>query len=886
MQDGSLRFDDINYFYRNLALVNDKLKNPIKELPEGEYQPLREQMYDLTKSLAGTGGKPVYESSRKLKGILDTIAGDQPKMGYFQRRLVRRRQDLSMRSTIVPEPQMHLDYVGVPKTAAMELYKPFVVREMQTMGYNPVQSLKEIKDGSDISWKALQKAMDQRPIMLKRDPSLHKFSIMAFKPKLVEGKAIKIHPLVCAGYNADFDGDTMSAFVPLTDDAVREAHKMFPSNNLFSSTTGGVMYAPQHESLLGLHMLSKWGKESGKSFPTYQEALRAKERGVITPNDVIAVAGKKTTLGRLIIAEHLPEDLKKGENFAKMLQSPDFALVKRAKTPNQLGVTNLLDQIAHNDPKNFAMTVDRLKELGNQYSYELGASIGLSDLRGNTKIRDDVMKKYDSEAVKVNASKSSKIDKDQKLVDIYTRATDELVSAHKDHFQKTDNRLYTMVASGARGDMSQFRQMTIAPMLMQDANNNTIPHPVKRSYSEGLDVGDYWMTMHGARKGTIQRAAGTSEPGRISKEIVNVSIPNLIVSRDCGTNQGISMGIVDDDVHDRVLAVPVKVNGKLVAKAGDMVTPNLTSLLKQHKIDKVVVRSPLKCAHGQGLCAKCFGLNENGHFHEVGTNIGVIAGQAMGEPATQLAMDSFHTGGVASSRGGGSVDKFTRLNQLLEIPKILPNSATLSRISGKVQKVERDQATNGWNVHIGGEKHFIPAQRQLAVKVGGEVKKGDPLSDGPINPHHLLDLTDIHNVQNYLTHELYHGLYKDERVRRRNIETVIRSLTNLARVKDPGSSEHTYGDVVLRSVLDEHNRSLKSGENPVTYHPLLRSARQTALDQHEDWMARLNFQQLHNTILEGAARGWKTDLHGIHPVPAYVHGTEFGKGTKDKPHYY
>jgi DNA-directed RNA polymerase subunit beta' len=272
MPDGSLRFDDINAYYKHLGHINNQLKTPIKELPDEENNDLREQLYDVVKALSGLGGKPVYESNRKMKGILDQIAGDQPKLGYFQRKLMKRRQDLSMRSTIIPEPAMHLDHVGLPKEAALELYKPFVIREMQSMGYTPLQSLKEIKAGTDITWKALQSAMDKRPILLKRDPALHKFSIMAFKPRIVEGKAIQIHPLVTAGYNADFDGDTMSAFVPLTDEAVLETHKMFPSNNLFSSTHGGIMYAPDQESLMGLNLLSKWGKHSGKSFSTFQDA--------------------------------------------------------------------------------------------------------------------------------------------------------------------------------------------------------------------------------------------------------------------------------------------------------------------------------------------------------------------------------------------------------------------------------------------------------------------------------------------------------------------------------------------------------------------------------------------------------------------------------------
>jgi DNA-directed RNA polymerase subunit beta' len=886
MQDGALRFDDINHYYKSLGHIIKQYKEAPKELGEEGVKELREEMYDVTRSLAGlAGGTPVYDSNRQMKGLLDTISGTQPKEGYFQKRLMKRRQDLSMRSTIIPEPAMHLDHVGLPRDAAMELYKPFVVREMQSLGYSPVEALKEIKAGSNLAWKSLQGAMDKRPVMLKRDPALHKFSIMAFKPRIVDGKAIKIHPLVTAGYNADFDGDTMSAFVPLTDDAVRETYKMFPSNNLFSSTNGGIMYAPEQEAFLGLHLLSRWGKDSGKTFANFQEAMKSKERGQLHVTDGITINGHKTTLGRAIIAQHLPEVAKMDEGLNKKFQDPEFELHKK-------DVHHLLEVIAKHDPKSFPVTVDHLKDLGNQYSYELGFSFGLKDIGAHKSIRDPILKRSDADASKVKLdTKLTPAQKHDKIVDIYTEATKELVDAHRPIFKKEDNNMYRMVSSGARGKMEQFRQMTIAPMLMKDGAGNTLATPVRKSYSEGLDVGDYWTSLHGARMGTLQRVEGTSEPGRLTKEIVNVVIPNMIVSKDCGTSNGIHLDIHDPDIHDRYLAASIKLPNDQVIKAGTLIDGHITSTLKKHHCKQVVVRSPLKCNHGKGLCSKCFGLNENGNLHEIGTNIGVLAGHALGEPATQLAMDSFHTGGVAASRGGASVDKFTRLNQLLELPKVLPNAAILASISGKVTKIERDMATNGWNVHVGKEHHYVPAQRTPTYEgqplvVGTEVKKGDPITDGHINPREYLKHTDIHTVQNYLTNELYNGIYKDERVRRRNIETVVRSLTNYTQIKDPGDSHHLHGDYALRTVVEEHNRNLPADHRPIEHQPVLKGAQQMALGSHEDWMARLNFQQLRNTLLEGTAKGWKTDLHGTNPIPAYAFGAEFGLGTPDKNHHY
>lgn len=886
MPDGSLRFDDINYLYKNMGIVNNQLRTGISELP-GSEQPLREELYDILKSTMGVGGKPQYESNRELKGILDTVAGPTPKQGFFQKKLMKRRQELSMRSTIIPEPSMHLDSVGIPRTPAMELYKPFVLRELHQSGRSPMEARKDVKMETPAAWAALEKALDDRPILLKRDPALHKFNFMAFKPKLVDGKAIRIHPLVTTGFNADFDGDTMSAFVPLTEEAVHESRKMFPSNNLFSSTTGEIMYSPSQEALLGINLLSRWGNKSDKKFNTYVEAKRAYDKGTLGAQDVITMNGKETTVGRLMIAKVLP---KKYQADQELLHNPNFVLNKFTDKGNsdRQGVHNLLTSIAKDDKSNFATTVDKLKDLGNNYSYESGYSIGLKDLGPMKELREEILAKADVKAKKINSKRSmSQDDKDEELVKIYTKATDELDTRMKKAFAVTDNDIFKMIDSGARGKWSQFRQMNVAPMLMQGPGKVS-PNPVRKSYSEGLDVGDYWTALHGARIGTLQRAEGTSEPGVLTKEIINTTIPELISSKNCGTSDGISMKISEDDVEGRFLAKNIKAGGR-DWKEGELVTPNLLSHLKKNRVDKVVVRSPLKCSHGSGICAKCYGLNEDGNEHEIGTNIGVIAGHALGEPAMQLAMDSFHTGGVAGTKGAGSTSRMGRLRQLLNPPRKLPGSATLSKASGPVQKIDKDKATKGWNIYVGGEKHYVSSQHTLLkgsqpLKEGDRVKKGDPLSNGPLNPRELLPLTDVPTVQNYLTNELYDGLYKDERVRRRNIETVVRSLTNLTRVKDPGDSSYLGGDIALRTIIEEENKKLPPGVNPITHTPVIKGIAQGALDQQEDWMARLNFRKVKDSMMEGAAKGWKTDFHGSNPIPAYAYGAEFGD-DKDPSKY-
>lgn len=884
---GDINYGPLNGLYKNIALLNGKLKDRIKELGEEHQHPVRAQLWDAVRALESIGNyRPVYDvdssGNRELKGILDTIGGgtgEQPKEGYFQKHLVKRRQDLSIRSTVIPEPAMGIDEVGLPRHAAMELYKPFVIAQLGRWGIDPLSAGDEIKKDSSLALKALEHATADRPILLKRDPVLHKFSIMAFKPKIIEGKAIQIHPLVTGGFNADFDGDTMAGTVPLSHEAVEEAKKMFPSKNLYSPTTGNVMYGPSQESLLGLHMLSKWGKGTSKTFDSVATLEKAVEKGDIHVTDPVKVKGlfgdKPTTLGRILIESRLPRGF---EHSSEILHSPDFEMTSK------MANGKLAPLLASKHSEQFAKSINDLKDLGNEYSYKLGFSIGLKDL-APLKERDSILAEAHARA-DVAKKIHNKDEREKALVGIYTEATEKIDEAAKKSLSKSDNRLAQMVFSGARGKPGQLRQMIAAPMLMQDSTNRTIPVPVTKSYSEGLDVGDYWLAQHGARKGTLQRAQGTRDPGAISKDIINSTMSTLVVSPDCETHQGVLMDINHKDLHDRYTAAPYKLkNG--VLKAGTLITPEISARLRNNKIDKVMVRSPLKCAHGDGICAKCFGLNENGRLHDTGTNIGVLAGQALGEPAVQMAMDAFHSGGIASSeRGAKSVDRFTRLKNLLEMPERLRDQATLAMTAGKITDVKKDQV-GGLDIFIDGLRHFIP--KNLATdkfKPGMTVKRGEPLSEGHINPHTLLAATkDIHAVQNHLVKELQEGLYDKEGVRRRNVEVAVRAVTNLTKVKDPGSSDYYHGDVLPRTEVEEFNRSLPKDQKPIEHEPILKGVKEIPSLISSNWMARLNYQRLSSTIQDAAAEGWKSELHGTHPIPAIAVGAELGKAPPGKPKY-
>lgn len=877
LPNGDLNIDDVNHMYKGIALSASRLKGMSPLVPEEEKSEIRAEVYDGLKSLTGLGG----HANREFRGIIDVLGGKkpepggsgtkvgQPKTGFFQNKLVQRKQDLSMRSTIIPEPSLGLDEVALPRKAAMELFKPFIVRELRGLtGASPLKAQQMISEGGQMVNKALERVVEDRPVLLKRDPALHKYSVQAFKARITGGKAVKIHPLVTSGFNADFDGDTMAAFVPVGSEAVDEAKKMFPSRNLFSPATGDLMYKPTLEAQLGLYGLSQSnGAKVNKAFQTIKDVEAAHRKGEISLNDQIKVSGVASSVGRFMIAGALPEPMRKD-----FLSSRD-PLDKK-------GQAQLLTAVAKNHRNDYGDVVNKLKDLGNQWSTETAFSIGLDDIKPEKAMRQAVLSKADRQIASSGATGKQR---DAKAIQVYDKATQEM-HQKLDALPETNSALMIMHKSGIKPTMDTLRQIKMAPMLIANAKGETIPTPAKRSFSEGLDLADYWTSMSGARKGIIQKVQSVQEPGYISKMVMNSVMNNSVLGDDCGTDKGIALPVDEKDILDRYLVLDVKA-GKQVFKKGTLITPEVRNSLRNNKINKVQVRTPLRCQHGPGICKKCYGLTEDGVEPEVGLNVGVIAGQSLGERATQLAMKAFHTGGTAASKEG-LVDEFQRVKDLLLFPKTLPGAATLSTVNGTVSKIQKDPA-GGHNVFVksGNEevRHYIPQSRGVPMlggkmlRKGATVKKGLAISGGPVNPHEMLPLTGVEPVQSYLSGEL-HGIYGPHGIRRRNTEVVVKALTNLTQVEDPGDhGTFIRGDFAPTSLVANMNRAAK-GSKPIKHVPILKGVNVLPLDMQEDWMARMNHQNIKSTVVEAAQQGWTTRLQGKHPIPPVVYGVGLGRG--------
>lgn len=857
---GANQVSPSNYLYQGLGLLVDTYKAPVmKFLDDKTKGEFNTAIYEATKVLAGTEDAPQKGRSQKIQGFIKQIEGDSPKKGFFLNKLVNKKQDLVGRGVIVNGPDLHVDEIGIPEKMAWQTFKPFIVREFTKSGYKPDFAREQIEKKTDLAKRMMQTAMNQRTVMMNRAPSLHKFSIMAFKPKLVQGLDIQVPSLVFKGFNADIDGDTVNIHVPVTQEALNESYNMLPSKNLWKPGSGELMIMPSQESAIGIYFLSQ------------------------TPE------------GRKRLNEILPA----GYHIDKIMDG------KAAK--------EFYNKLAKEVPHQFPTIVSKLKQMGDKQAFNIGFTASINDITVDTRKRDAVFKVADAKVDKIRASMPPGPKRDDAIASIYEAAAKEAYGYMKEQLKDKNSNFYHMIASGARGKDSQLMQMVSAPGIVMDGKDNRIPVPIKKSYAEGVTTADYFMSSYGVRKGIIDRALQTSKPGALNKDVMASVVDNIITIEECGTDKGVMLPVDSINCQGRYLA---KDTGGF--KRNTLVTPQVSSALVKSGLKQVEIRSPLKCLATKGTCAHCFGLDEHGNKVHLGENVGVKMGQAMTEPVTQMTMRTFHSGGV--STGGPKVGGFQRVSQLLNMPKYVAGEATLSTMDGRVTKIQKTDVGTS-KVFVEERAHTVRPGLNLLVKVGDRVKKGDRLSEGVLKPQDIARLKDFHQAQEYVVDEL-DKTFRDQEVKldRKVFETVVRSLTNNTRVIDaPTGSGFLPGDIIPYTVARRFNETRKknvpvedavgmtltkpewkfqegrtltekdvkdllavgikkveAAEQALKHAPQIKGITQVP-ELRSNWMTQLGYRQIKKTLTEGAAQGWKSDTEGEHPIPALAYGVNFGK---------
>ena len=870
LPDGTIKNNPLNGLYRRLAMNNESLQRGEKSIPYDATLDTRAGLYKSLTELYGTAPKgkkgldldvrgTKEDPNKKLPGIIHMIAGDQPKDGFFQDKLVGKKQDYTSRATIVVDPNLSVEELGVPKKIAMELMRPMVVRRLTQAGYKTDEAQKMVSQKHHVAIKMLEKEVEHRPVLLKRDPVLHQYGLLGQRVKLTDEAAIKVSPLVLPPLGGDIDGDTIALMVPMSNHAVEEARRIMPSQRTLSDSSGDVIYTPANEAALSLYRMSLPRGDHGKSFKTKEEAEKAFVENRINLNEVVNIAGTgKTTLGRARIAHVVPEKYR-----ADILSNLHKPVDKDVQS-------HILRDVARNHPTDFVKTVDGMSRLGFQMAYESGHTVGLKDIEPLRKERGQLVEATRKEVERLQAAGKS-----DEVTQKWLEATRKLHDLYADHYKGHPTNVSDMapkpVGSGIKAKREQFQGLVMAPMLVEDHLGRPSRVPITKSFAEGVDVGGYFLQAAGARRGTIQKVDSVREPGYMTKLLIQANIDQPITSADCGTTNGIAMPVHDKDIVDRRLAHPVKIGNTSYA-ANALVTPAMLSEAASHRVGQLLVRSPLKCRAAHGVCSHCMGTHPSGKEYHVGENVGVIAAQALGERAAQIMLKQTHGGGIVPIKGQ-SVEVFGEVQRLFDASKPSVMDAAMAPRAGTVQKV--NQTRSGvWNIHMEGmRKPLETRQKPLEhVKPGAQVHKGDLLSHGDPNIWELTQAKGIDATQQHMVKKIG-DIYAGEGVLRRHVELAVRTSTGLARVVDPGGHDsYIRGDHVQRSVLDEINKTVLRGKKPIEYEPVLSPISSLPDKAQPDWIGRLQGENISKSITRAAQLGHRSDLMGRHPIPRLAEG--------------
>ncbi|GAA1844455.1 DNA-directed RNA polymerase subunit beta' [Agromyces salentinus] len=899
LDGGRFATSDLNDLYRRVINRNNRLRRLLDlGAPEIIVNNEKRMLQEAVDALFDNGrrGRPVTGTgNRALKSLSDMLKGKQ---GRFRQNLLGKRVDYSGRSVIVVGPQLKLHQCGLPKQMALELFKPFVIKRLIDLSH--AQNIKAAKRMVERSnphvWDVLEEIIRERPVLLNRAPTLHRLGIQAFEPQLVEGKAIQLHPLVCAAFNADFDGDQMAVHLPLSVEAQAEARiLMLASNNILKPSDGRPVTLPSQDMIIGLHHLTteKPGAAGeGRAFSSIAEAILAFDQN--RPGEIALdlnakvrirldgvhfaegdapenfVQGKpylmETTLGRALFNEALPVDY-------------PFFNEQAGKTQ----ISAIVNDLAERYPKTeVAATLDRIKDAGFRWATRSGVTVALSDII-TPPAKGEIVGRYEKLAAKVQSQFEKGLTTDaerrQELIQIWTKATDEVAKAMQENFP-TDNTINRMVTSGARGNWLQVRNIAGMRGLVNNPKGEIIPRPIISSYREGLSVAEYFIATHGARKGLADTALRTADSGYLTRRLVDVSQDVIIREEDCGTGKGLELPIgavdsegvlvrdpnVENSVFARSLAADaVNAKGEVVAEAGEDVGDVLIDKLIAANVESIKVRSVLTCESAVGVCAKCYGRSlATGKLVDIGEAVGIIAAQSIGEPGTQLTMRTFHTGGSASA--DDITQGLPRVQELFEArtPK---GASPIVEAAGRITIDESDRQRKVILTPDNGDEpiaYNVLKRSTLLVEDGQHVELGQQIIVGTVDPKEVLRVKGVREVQKHLVDGVQ-GVYRSQGVpiHDKHIEVIVRQMLRKVTVVDHGDTDLLPGELVDRSKYNEINRAtLTEGKKTASARQEVMGITKASLAT-ESWLSAASFQETTRVLTQAAMEGKSDPLVGL-----------------------
>ncbi len=905
LDGGRFATSDLNDLYRRVINRNNRLKRLLElGAPDIIVRNEKRMLQEAVDALIDNGrrGRPVTgPNNRPLKSLSDMLKGKQ---GRFRQNLLGKRVDYSGRSVIVVGPELKMYQCGLPKEMALELFKPFVMKDLvEKQIANNIKSARKMVERTRAEvWDSLETVIKGHPVLLNRAPTLHRLGIQAFEPVLVEGRALKLHPLVCTAYNADFDGDQMAVHVPLSKEAQREARRlMLASQNLLKPSDGKPVTVPTQDMVLGsyyLTMISEGDTGEGKVFSDEAEATMAYQCKAVTLHAPIKVRRSAeingelcykivdTTVGRIIFNEPIPQDLgyvDRSDPEAAFKLEIDFLVNKK-----QLGI--IIDRCIHKHGTAVtAEMLDKIKSQGFKYSTLSGLTVAVSDAVIPPK-KKELIAQADEDIGKItkqyNRGLISNKERLDKIRFVWEETTDKVSDALEENLDSR-NPIFMMANSGARGSMQQIRQLAGMRGLIANTSGDVIEIPIRSNYREGLDILEYFIASRGARKGLADTALRTAESGYLTRRLVDVSQEVIIREQDCGSTEGIEVcdilgdgKAVIEPLSERLVGrYPVEnvmhpETGKLLVSSDTMMDEDDARLIVDAGITKVRIRSVLACKAPHGCCAKCYGANlANGMPVGIGEAVGIIAAQSIGEPGTQLTMRTFHTGGVASAED--ITQGLPHVEELFEArkPKAL---AIMTEIAGKAHiddtKKNRHVVVSGVDENGAPTEcsYLIPFGQRIRVQEGEELELGDMLTEGHAYPHDILAIKGVTAVENYLIQEVQ-GVYRQQGVdiNDKHIEVIVRQMMRKVVVADSGSTDLMSGMLVERSEVETKNREIEQrilgGETDLklaTVDPKLLGITKASLAT-ESFLSAASFQETTRVLTDAAIKGKVDPLLGL-----------------------